>query len=358
MFKRILIPLDGSKRAEEALSMGAYLARMTGASLLLVKVIAPELLYTGLYPTVPSYVAEQVHTTYLAEAETYLKHVIRILKLEDISVSTEVIIGIPDATIVQIAGERQADLIVMRSQGQTGVARWFFGSVAQYVLRHSLVPVLVMRDGCSPLMLRPAQPFHVPRILVPLDGSPQAETALEPAAEMACLLAGSEQGQIHLTCAVRSVTARDHFTIAQEEQQNKAVQAEAEAYLAAIATRLRAGEFASSALKTSYSVVTYTREEEIWKRIFRESECIGDVPGYAGYDLIAMSTHGRTGLQHLLHGSITEHVFDSTVVPLLIVHTHTIPKEEIPSSDERAYLTMYHAPDGRGEKQSNFSSKS
>jgi nucleotide-binding universal stress UspA family protein len=332
MFKRILIPLDGSKRAEEALPMGAYLARMTGASLLLVKVIAPELLYTGLYPTVPGYVAEQVHTTSLTDAETYLKHVIRISKLEDISVSTEVIIGIPDATIVQVAGEHQADLIVMRSQGQTGVARWFFGSVAQYVLRHSPVPVLVMRDGCSPLMLQPAQSFHVPRVLVPLDGSLQAEEALEPAAEMARLLAGSAQGQIHLTCAVRSVTAHEHFTIAQAEQQNKAVQAEAEAYLAAIATRLRTGEFASSALTTSYSVVTYTREEEIWKRIFRESECIGDVPGYAGCDLIAMSTHGRTGLQHLLHGSITEHVLDRTMVPLLIVHAHTAPKEYTPSA--------------------------
>lgn len=332
MFKRILIPLDSSKRAEEALPMAAFLARATGASLLLVKVITPELLYTSLYPTVPGYMAEQIRTTFVHDAETYLKHVIRTSKLEDIAVSTEVVVGIPGATIVQLAGERLADLVVMRSQGQTGIARWFFGSVAQYVIRHSPVPVLVMRDGCSPLMLQPGQSFHVPRVLVPLDGSPQAEEALLPAAEMVRLLAGSAQGQIHLTCVVRIVSAKEHFTSAQAEQQNKAVQAEAEAYLASIATRLRMGEFASSAFATSYSVVTYTREEEIWKRIFRESECIGDVPGYAGCDLIAMSPHGRAGLQHLLHGSITEHVLDMTTVPLLIVHTHATSKEYIPSA--------------------------
>lgn len=332
MFKRILVPLDGSKRAEEALPMAAYLARARGASLILVKAISPELLYTSLYPTVPGYMAEQIRTTFVHDAEVYLKRVICTAKLEDIPVSTEVVIGIPGATIVQIAGEQMADLIVMRSQGQTGIARWFFGSVAQYVLRRGPVPVLVMRDGCSPLVLQPDQPFHVRRVLVPLDGSPEAEDALRPAVEMARLLAGDAQAQIHLTCVVRSITANAHCTIAQAEQQNKAVQAEAEAYLTSIATRLRAGEFGSSGLATSYSVVTYTREEEIWKRIFRESECIGDVPGYTGCDLIAMSTHGRTGLQHLLHGSITEHVLDMTVVPLLVVHAHAAPKEYVPST--------------------------
>lgn len=340
MFKRILIPLDGSKRAEEALPMAAYLARATGASLLLVKAISPEILYTSLYPTVPGYMAEQIRTTFITDAETYLKRVIRTSKLESISVSTEVLVGIPGATIVQVASARLADLIVMRSQGQTGVARWFFGSVAQYVLRRSPVPVLVMRDGCSPLMLHPVELFHVPRVLLPLDGSPQAEEALRPAAEMARILAGNAQGQMHLTCVVRSVSAHEHFMTAQAEQQNRAVQAEAEAYLVAIATRLSIEEPATSSLRITTSVVTYTREEEIWKRIVREGECIGDVPGYAGCDLIAMATHGRTGLQHLLHGSITEHVLDTTAAPMLIVHARTIPKEYTPSAASVAHREM------------------
>jgi nucleotide-binding universal stress UspA family protein len=77
-------------------------------------------------------------------------------------------------------------------------------------------------------------------------------------------------------------------------------------------------------------VVAYTDPSEIGKRILEESECIGDVPGYTGCDIIAMVTHGRHGLQHLLEGSITEHVLDSTVLPLFIVHAQR-SDEKLPS---------------------------
>jgi nucleotide-binding universal stress UspA family protein len=67
-------------------------------------------------------------------------------------------------------------------------------------------------------------------------------------------------------------------------------------------------------------VATHRDAGKIWKRVLEESECIGDLPGYTGCDIIAMATHGRHGLQHLLEGSVTEQVFDATARPILVVH--------------------------------------
>src|SRR5690349_6141986 len=95
MFHHILVPLDGSKRSEEALPLAAQLARSTGASLLLLRVIPPERVYISFYPSVPGYMAEQIRRSFLEGAHEYLEHMVAKAHLEDIPVTLDAKIGIP-----------------------------------------------------------------------------------------------------------------------------------------------------------------------------------------------------------------------------------------------------------------------
>lgn len=329
MFQCILVPLDGSPRAEEALPMASHLARATGASMILLRVMLPEQMHAHLRAQVSDERMEQLHETYFEEAQSYLKQTIDTARLQDIAVTTSVNIGNPDEVIVQVAQERTAQLIVMRSHGQTGRMRWLLGSVAQKVVRNSPIPVLVMRNVRSPIMLRPESLLHTPRILVALDGSLLSETALVPAAQLAHALAQPERGHIHLTCAVHAMTPNTRVTKEGADRHNKEARAEAMAYLQGIEARFRSGDLADFSLAVSSSVVTYHAREEIWKKILEECECIGDVVGYGGCDVIALATQGKTGLQRLREGSVTEDVLNAATYPLLIVRSQPVASEQV-----------------------------
>ena len=208
----------------------------------------------------------------------------------------------------------------MRSHGATGLMRLVMGSVAQQVLRHSLVPVLVIRDGSSPSLSHPGTLSHAPRILVALDGSSLAEAALLPAAQLCAALAVPAQGAIHLTRTVQMISPMGDESNERVEIMNREVREEAKVYLKRIEQRLQSGDLASFHLTVTSSVVTHVDASDIWKRVVEESECIENVSGYSACDIIAMATHGRHGFQYLLEGSITEKVIDGTTHPLLVVH--------------------------------------
>ena len=331
MFQHILVPLDGSSRAEEALPMAAHLARTSGALLTLVRVATPSA-YASMYPVGPfiPYESEK-------EAEAYLSHIASTEQLKGIQVQTQVLIG--EAIyllIVRFAQTWHVDLIVMRSHGATGFMRLVMGSVAQQVMRNSIVPVLVMRDGTSPTLTHVGTLVHVPRILVALDGSSQAEAALRPAAQLCAALAIDGKGAIHLTRTVHKIVALGNESEERVESMNRAVRQEAEWYLKRVEQRFSSGDLASFHLNVTTSVVFHYDAGDIWKRVVEESECIENVNGNTACDIIAMATHGRQGFQHLLEGSITESVMNGTNHPLLVVHT---PQSE--RNVEAATQSMY-----------------
>lgn len=145
MYTHIIIPLDGSKLAERALPEAEKLARVTKAELVLVRVVDFAsrdrfgdfgLLYE--YEAMAKALEEEreIATVYLAELSDRLT-------TEGFTVSSKLLSGIAAKAIV--AEAEAGDVIVMATHGRTGMRRWFIGSIAEEVLRHATVPVLLVR---------------------------------------------------------------------------------------------------------------------------------------------------------------------------------------------------------------------
>ena len=145
MYTRIIVPLDGSKLAESALPEAEKLARITDAELVLVRVVDYSsrdrfgdfgLLYE--YEAMAKALEEEreLATTYLADISARVE-------ADGLTVSATLVDGIAAKAIVGMA--KPGDVIVMAAHGRTGLRRWFIGSIAEDVLRHSPVPVLRVR---------------------------------------------------------------------------------------------------------------------------------------------------------------------------------------------------------------------
>lgn len=150
MFQRIVVPLDGSDVAEQALGPGAELASRLGVPLRLMRVVdmhqADVTTMFG-YMADGRMMAEQVKSE-VQLAREYLSENVRSLEEQGLRVSAQVDVGVPAAAIIDTAQE--GDCIVMASHGRSGIARWYIGSVAEQVMRQAQVPVMVVRGPSSP----------------------------------------------------------------------------------------------------------------------------------------------------------------------------------------------------------------
>ena len=145
MYKTILVPLDGSKRAEAIMPYAESLAECYGAKVILLHVVEPKSHIVGLdhmYPILDQYVLEQ-HTK---EAETYLAMQQGRLRDKDISSQVRIAYGPVVEEIAQSAEREGAELIAMASHGRTGLDRVFYGSVAAGVLHRVDRPLLLIRS--------------------------------------------------------------------------------------------------------------------------------------------------------------------------------------------------------------------
>lgn len=317
MFKRILVPLDGSTRAEQAIPTAGRIARATGGTVVLLRVVPPPLDYGyGPYMLGPDFTVSDrgVHEA-LVEAAHYLEGAATSSSLAGVKTEVVAATGSAAAIILAETEERNIDLIVMCTHGHTGLKRWFLGSVAQKVARHAPVPVLVLHPhttiaGPHPHMERPL------RVLVPLDGSALAKAALQPAAHLVAALEAPGQGAMHLVRVVKSDTlpAEVLDPVAKEHLLHKA-----KTYLASVSGHVREDIAAKPRLAVTWSV---TLDTDAADAIIRAAE-VGEDPEGAGAfgrcDLIALATHGRGGLQRWAMGSVTERVLAGTTLPVLIV---------------------------------------
>lgn len=325
MFKRILVPLDGSKGAERAIPVAARIARTSGASIVFIHVVpAPATLGTfgtGLHGTVAVEPEVEVTEKDLADADNYLETITTAYAsdLAGLKTETDVATGATSPTIFLAARDEYVDLIVMYSHGETGLKRWIFGSVAQEAVRHSPVPVLVLNEqGMDPFT---AETSHPLRVLVPLDGSALAETALEPAAQLIAALAPPAKSEVHLLCVVDLPSAygkmKSQAYISDSMQEE--ARHEVEKYVKGVTERLREGPFATFKLNITSSVAVSTG---VAGTIIKQAEQAAG--GSARFDMIAMATHGRGGLRRLIMGSVTEHILGFTKLPLLIVRPREV----------------------------------
>ncbi len=142
MYRKILVPLDGSKTAEGVLPHAKALAYSEGAELVLLTVAANLAMDFAFSDPALAVRAEQDQEE---RSKTYMAEVEKELKFAGFRVSTLLRIGAVADIILEVAEETQADVIAMSTHGRTGPARWLLGSVADRVVRNSKVPVLLIR---------------------------------------------------------------------------------------------------------------------------------------------------------------------------------------------------------------------
>ncbi len=145
MFDRILVCLDGSELAEEIIPYATELAQRLGSRVILLEVTLPPSAavesLTGYYHATP---LEKVLREE-AEASTYLNRIAGRLRKKGVKVSTITMPGDPGRTILDVAGEQKVGLIMIGTHGRSGLRRLVFGSVTEFVIKHSELPVLVKK---------------------------------------------------------------------------------------------------------------------------------------------------------------------------------------------------------------------
>jgi nucleotide-binding universal stress UspA family protein len=298
MFKHILVPLDDSEAGERALAAAQALAQVGGSHVTLlhaVSMLNPA--YTALpYPLSIEVYGEMVEAE-THKAEIYLKGIeerLRKCGLEQVKV--KVVDGEAGAVITEVAQEVGADLIVMSTHGRTGIARAVLGSVADAVVRHGSVPVLLVSHH------QPTPVFDcrlsISRILVPLDGSEQAAQALV----IAAVLASAEDAEVVLLNAMPQ-------TVLTGEELATPNPIWAQRVLSDAARKALPAGVRHEVVATSGAAAEAIVREAV------EREC----------DLIVMTTHGRSGFARLRLGSVAAQVLAHAPMPLLLLHAQGEP---------------------------------
>ncbi len=320
MLKRILVPLDGSLLAESALAVAARIAPASDGTIVFLRVIGVPTTYTpyiyGSDMAQNPQLAQDMLNIEQENAEKYLAEIARLDILAGIQVETTIIPGSAGISILDTAKEEKVDLIVMSSHGETGFKRLALGSVAQYVSRHSPVPVLVLQ-GDGPALTSafpdPTRPLRSITALVALDGSQLAEASLEPAAYVVAALATPARGTLLLsTVANKQADRAKHGS-------EEFMRDEAKKYLIGIAERFQGSDIGKLDLNIEWSIEESKDVANALIEAAESGKMIESSHEVTGCDLIAIATHGRGGLKRLMAGSVTEDVLGSTKLPMLIV---------------------------------------
>ena len=303
---RLLFPTDFSPRAAAAWPYAVSLAQGRHAQLHVVHIVTPPMICASPEAAV---VTLPVIDDVLAEAHGVLEALAESARALGVDARTHTRVGEPGSGILACASDEGIDLIVMATTGRTGLAHVLMGSVAERVVRQAACPVLTVRHDpkVAPKRLTPDTLPRLAEILVPLDGSALAETALPGTLR----IARRHGSAVRL---LRVVHAHALGTVALEAAQVRGVQ-DAEAYLAALKRRL-AAEGLTTGAAVRYGEAAPEILDDI--RVNRPN-------------LVAMSTHGRTGLLHLVLGSVAEQVLRASLVPVLLFPARAL-REALPGA--------------------------
>ena len=309
MAMRILVPLDGSALAEQALAWAATLSRELPAELVLLRAV--------LVPPEAQDILDQAGAKrdalldqLEAEAVDYLTAQVEPLKDAGLSARYTIEHGPAAEAIVDSVRRMSIRQIVMATHGYSGIKRWTHGSVAERVLQTASVPVLLVRAQDEDKRGDWRQPMPCQRILVPLDGSRMAEQVLPMVTTIAQALdAELILFQVPIAHVYGWMTGEWFLPV---QAVLDTAEHDAQAYLSHIATHL-------PGLAVRVSTTT---------KIGSVAACIIDYAESNQIDLIAMCTHGRTGLARWALGSVADHVLRAGNTPILLVRA-TLGKEAI-----------------------------
>ncbi|MEO8957139.1 MAG: universal stress protein [Ktedonobacteraceae bacterium] len=327
MFQRIVVALDGSARAEQVLPVAARLARFSGGSVILLRVVtATSHTYSGRINTLagttvevmPMVVQDAIDSEF-EEAKSSLEITAKADSLAGIQVETKVLFGAAVSGILSATHSLQGDILLMCSHGYTGLKRWRLGSVAQKVACHSPIPVLVLHEDAGLLTNLHPEGIRPVRILVALDGAPLAEEALLPAAQLSAALSAPAHGALHLARVLPLSVGHEYGQIDSLAIAREKALAEVRAYLTMVEQRLSAGELAHLHLLVTSSVAVDTDIAGMLLRKAENGEDRNSLVSFNGCDAIAIATHGRGSFQRIITGSVTERILGVTRLPVLIV---------------------------------------
>lgn len=268
---KILVALDGSKTSESILPYLESLLRYRDANVTLAMATAVD------QPT------EQL------DAHDYLKGVAGKLRRKGAVVDVEVLTGRPAEALTAYAATRGYELLALCSRGKTGLKRLIFGSTAEEVLQTSTVPVFVAHP-----VVGNETPSPIRKIIVPLDGSHRS-AAVVPAAGALAKAFGAK------LCFVTVVSPYKKSELPVET----------------VAHNLFRDQKALQAKGLEVDVAVLYGEPAAKILAFAEEN---------GADLIALSTHGRTGLDRVLFGSTAETLLRKSTRPLYVVRSAAVPK--------------------------------
>jgi len=297
VFNRILVPLDGSKLAEQVLPLSCYLAKQFQATLILFHVVEKN---------APTEIHGQRHLREAAEAKTYLDRVAQ-------QYSSEKVLIVQDVHEVQEHGvaqtirdhvrELQADSIVLCAHGHGGLRDIVFGSIAQQVIRQVTIPVLFIR----PNSMKDSAVRPIAQILLPLDGSESHEAAIPIATHFAARC----QAKVCLVTVVptpetlpgKEVIAGRFYPNAEALSLDISAQ-QAENYLHKVAQNLL-----SHGVTASRKVLRGEVASQVIEAM--ESESI---------DLAILATHGHRAFDAHWQGSLAPGLLSKTSLPVILVH--------------------------------------
>jgi len=301
--KRILVPLDGSKLSEEALAPALSLAGRHGAAVELVRAV-PDLAHK------PGAEGAVTFASWIAEEEArgreYLDGVRKGLAARPgVTVSTHVLtcIGLVAESILELADKREVDLVVLTTHGRGRWDRLWLGSVADRMLRTAKQPLLLLRSPDEGTVAFPASgsPKHV---LVPLDGTREAEAVLDLLGDI-CDPASSRITLVsvlpHFAALVTPYPPETLMEVGTDPERAGRL----DAYLKEVQVRLRKG---------------WTGPVE--RRVVRDDDVARSLLAIVegeGVDLIALSAHGRQGLDRLMLGSVVDKLIRGSRTAILTV---------------------------------------
>jgi nucleotide-binding universal stress UspA family protein len=200
--------------------------------------------------------------------------------------------------------------------------RWALGSIAQKLTRHSSIPLLVLHEKSDRPSHLAAEHPQVVQILVALDGSPLAERVLAPAVHLGVALSVPEQTTLHLVQVLPFPATHGLLGIPQgSAAAREHIIADTHVYLEGVKKNVLTGSLAFRNLAVTTSVLVQDDVAEALVNMANAEEKRAEKPETVeSMEIIALTTHGRSGLQRWALGSITERVLDSTRQPVLIVH--------------------------------------
>jgi len=288
MFERILVPLDGSENAEMVFPYCADLASKFASLVILVTISESAILDIG-----------QLYRTYLKHARKKMRQYLKAwMAPETVTLQSEVLSGDPAREILRIAEDKDAGLILIASRGSSAEGPWLLGHVAAKVLRATKKPVMLIRKPATKAAMEQRKLLR--RILVPLDGSKTGEAALC----YAVALAKKTAAEIILIEVFESVSMVGATGISGSIRENESLRKSILSYLDHVAEPIK-----NSGLEVSTTVLFGNAASNIIE--YAEKN---------GIDLIALSTHGRSGLGRWVFGSVTNKILHTGNVAVLVAH--------------------------------------